>query len=297
MPVFDQLQRAAFDGLEFPVKSVRIKCNGRKHVHEYLRVEGGVIEKLKRGLYQIEMEAEFHATIKGYGQLWPNVLASLRDKFEREITSTLVIPTIGSIPAMIENWDQVAEMGQIRSGERSTLPFIEDPTDRVLAAALVQVDTSSVATSAQNLDTIREELELTTTSKDLFDSIRDAANSVLSIKDQADLYGNLLGAKVSMLASILREGDRQIEELKHPENFAALYALQELHDAAITLGRNLIERPRGPRIFTVPRVMSVSEIAVAIYGDTERTNQLLLNNYLDDPFAVRAGTQIIYFEA
>lgn len=297
MPVFDQLQRASFDGIEFMVKSVHITCKGRKHVHEYLRVEAGVIEKLKRGLYQIEMEADFQATMKGFGVAWPNNLAALRDKFEREVDSTLVIPTIGSIPAMLEDWDQTAEMGRIRSGERARLPFIEYANDRILAGALVQVDVSSVAASTTNLAAIRAELELSAASESIFDSIQDAANAILSIKDQADLYGNLIGAKVAQMTGLIREADRQVTELQDPEFFELLYALQDLHDAAITLAKNMIERPNGPRIYTTPRVMTVSEIAVAVYGSTARANDIMLNNELDDPFAVRAGTNILYMQA
>lgn len=117
MPVFDQLQRASFFEIPFPVKSVHIRGRLRRHEHEYLRVPGALNEKLGRGLYMIEMEAVFDANIKGYGRLWPNSLGQLREIYEQELTGDLVVPTIGTIPAFITEWDQTAEMGRVRSGK------------------------------------------------------------------------------------------------------------------------------------------------------------------------------------
>lgn len=295
MPVFDQLQRASFDGLEFPVKSVHVRMNGRKHVHEYLRVSGGVIEKLRRGLYEIEMDALFHATIKGYGELWPTVMAAMRNKAEDQITSTLVIPTIGSVRAMIDGWEQTAEMGSIRSGERAPLRFIEDQQQTFLTEALAQVENTSVANAVVNLEEVRANIELTETSGDLLSSIVELANTCLAFKDQTDLYGAVLSAKVLQLASLLREADRQITELQNPENCELVYALQELLDASITLEANLAESFRNPLQFTVPKLMTVSDIAVAIYKSTARANEIMINNNLPNPFAVPAGERIIYF--
>lgn len=295
MPVFDSLQRASFDGLDFPVRAVHIRGRYRVHTHEYLRVPGGVNEKLERGLYRIEMEAEFHATIRGYGQLWPNVLAAIRGKFEQGITGPLVIPTIGTVPAMIEEWDQTADMGRVRSGESVRIPFLEDQTELFLSTALAKVDQSSIASSASNLQSIRDQLGIDPADTSLFDAIQDAANAVIAFKDQADLFGGLMSAKIAQLTGLLGEADRAASTLKNPENHQLLEALHELWDAAVTLGRNLAESPRGPRVYVVPRTMSVADIAAAIYGSTDRATEIMLNNALDDAFAVRAGTRIIYF--
>ncbi len=44
MPVFDDLPRASFDGFEFPVRSVHIRCVQKTFLHKYLRVPGAIIE-------------------------------------------------------------------------------------------------------------------------------------------------------------------------------------------------------------------------------------------------------------
>lgn len=296
MPVFDQLQRASFFEIPFPVKSVHIRGRLRRHEHEYLRVPGALNEKLGRGLYMIEMEAVFDANIKGYGRLWPNSLGQLREIYEQELTGDLVVPTIGTIPAFITEWDQTAEMGRVRSGETLRIPFLEDQTELFLTKALLNVEQKALASSADKFQATRANFELSAADRNLFDQIQDAANEVLAARDQVQLYGGLAAAKVAFATELMKEADRTAEALKRPENHELLDALAELWDALIDFGRNLAESPRGARTYTVPRLMSVSDIASAIYGSTERANEIMLNNNLADPFAVPAGEVIIYFE-
>lgn len=291
MPVFDQLQRASFDGLEFPVKSVSIKGRYRHEEHEYLRVPGAVIEKLERSLYTIEMQACFDANVRGYGpRLWPDGLTAIRKKYESGVTGPLVIPTIGAIPAMQAEWDQTADMGKLRSGENIKLSFKEDQTQRFLTLASVQAQQLNLATSTANLSVLRPP-----DPPNIFDQILNAANGILAIKDQADLYGGLLVAKVGMLTSLLNEADKQVTEFNDPANHELLDAFLELWDATVRLGTNLADSPHGPRSYVTPRLMSVSDVATAVYGNSERAGEILINNDLPDPFAIKAGTKLIYF--
>jgi prophage DNA circulation protein len=297
MPVFDSLQRASFDGIEFPVRSVSVTGQYRHFTHEYLRVPGGVNEKLERGLYKIEMEIPFHATIKGYGELWPTLLAVTRGKFEQGITSALTIPTIGTIPAFITDWNQMAEMGKFRSGETVKVSFLEDQTQVHLTAALVKVSQSSLQNSSDKFSSALDDLEAPENDQSLFDGIQQLSNDILAIKDQSDLYGGLLVAKIEQLKSIIGEADKAAESLKDPINHELLNALHELWDATINLGKNLAEQPRGPRFYVVPRTMNISEIAAATQalGGTDDAATILLNNPIADAFAISASTRIIYF--
>lgn len=297
MPEFDKLQRCGFDGLQFPIKSVTVKCRYRHHEHEYLRVPGAVIEKLERALYNIEITACFDTNIKGFGRLWPDAVNALRSKFETGLTSGLVIPTIGTVPAFQPEWDQNIDMARVRSGETIKLSFKEDQTQRFLALAQVQTQQRSMADSLTRFNVTRAQiLGAPTDDLDIFDKIQGAANGILAIKDQADLYGGRLAAKLAQMTNLMNEADSALESFKHPENYQALDAFFELWDATVKMATNLAESPRGPRRYTTPRTMSVSDIAAAVYsGSTERAPEILLNNRLDDAFAVAAGTPIIYF--
>jgi hypothetical protein len=297
MPEFDKLQRCGFDGLQFPIKSISIKGRYRHHEHEYLRVPGAIIEKLERAVYNIEIHACFDTNIKGYGRLWPDGVNALRLKYESGLTSGLVIPTIGTVPAFQPEWDQSIDIAKVRSGETIKLSFKEDQTQRFLAAALVKTQQQSMADSLQRFNVTRAQiLGVPANDQNIFDKIQGAANKVLAVKDQADLYGGLLAAKLAGLTRIMREADSALESFKHPQNYQALDAFFELWNATVQMSTNLAESPRGPRLYTTPRQMSVTDIAAAVYGgSTERAPEIMLNNRLDDAFAVLAGTKITYF--
>lgn len=296
MPAFDSLQRCGFDGLQFPIKSVSIKARYRHHEHEYLRVPGAIIEKLERALYDIEIEACFDTNIRGYGTLWPNGVNALRKKFEEGLTGPLVIPTVGTLPAFQPEWAQQIDMARVRSGETIRLAFKEDQTQRFLQLALVQTQQQSLATSTTNLAAIRAQLAEPPADTSIFDAIEAGANSILAIKDQSDMYGGLLAQKLGMMQSLLHEADSQLQSLKDPGNYLALEAFLELWNSVVTMGTNLAESPRGPRKYVTPKLMSVADIATAIYGSSERASEILMNNQVNDAFAVTAGTEIVYFE-
>lgn len=294
---FDKLQRCSFDGVAFPIKSVSIKGRYRHHEHEYLRVPGAIIEKLERALYNIEIEACFDTNRKGYGKLWPDAVNALRAKYEEGLTGPLVIPTIGTLPGFQPEWSQNIDMAKVRSGETIKLSFKEDQTQRFLKLAVVQVQQQSMQTASERLKfTLADLIGVPANDKDFFDRIQAAANDVLAIKDQADLYGGRLSQKLGMMQALLYEADTAIESFKHPTNYVALEAFFELWDSTVKMATSLAESPRGPRKYTTPRQMSVSEIAAAVYdGSSERASEILMNNQLDDAFAVQAGTEIVYF--
>lgn len=299
MPVFDSLQRASFSGIAFPVRSVSVTGQYRHHTHEYLRVPGGVNEKLERGLYKIEMDAPFHATIKGYGDLWPTALANMRALYEAGVTAALTIPTIGTIQAFQTDWNQMADMGKVRSGETAKLVFLEDQTQVHLTAALSKVAQNSLQSANDNFTATRADFDVPAPDASIFDEIQELGNAVLGFQDQTQLAGGLLSAKIAQILNLLNQADRQAESLQDPSNYVLLDSLHELWDAALTIGKNLSEKPRGARRYTTPRTMTVSEIAVATQklGGDDDAATILLNNPVEDAFAVPAGFPIIYFLA
>jgi hypothetical protein len=295
MPAFDKLEKAAFGPIQFPVKSVRFRSSYAHFIHVYLRVNGGVVEKLQRGLYICEMDAVFDTNIKGYGSLYPDSLKKLRQMYDRGDTMDLVIPTIGTMPAMITEWDQFADMTKVRSGESIKIPFLEENSQKFLQEAASKAQTDTIDNASENLKVTLEDFNLPPDERNIFDKIQDQANRILSYKDQADLYDGLMAARIESLTGYINEADQQLESLKHPENSALIQAMHALWEALVDFGANLANSPRGARIYVVPSLMSVSDIARAIYGNTSRASEIMLNNDLGDPYAVEAGTNIIYF--
>lgn len=291
MAEFDKLKRAGFGGLEFPIRSCRMKCTYRVHQHVYLKTPGAALEKMCRTPYRVDMEIEFDTDIQGYGSLWPNTLASLRALFEQGVTAPLVVPTVGSFPCVITEWEQVNE-SRLRSGEHVHITLEEDNTVAFLAAALAGVSSASVESTNEGFVAVSRTIE---PRPDIFDDIQEAVNDVLGFVDQVQLKQNLLAAKIEGLAALIQSADRTVQQLQDPSNFPVVYALQDLLLSTIELLEDITQQQGEARVYTVPMTMSVGAISFAIYGDTSHFDELVSNNRIDDPFAVPAGTALIYF--
>lgn len=295
MAAFDSLARASFAGAEYPVEAVRVKGGLRYHVHEYPHIAGGDLEKLGRRLYEIEMRATFHAlandtgSFGGYGPIWPSRLALLRSLFEAQTTATLVIPTIGRIQACCVEWDQEM-VSKVRSGESTSFRFIEDQEAAFAFKDLfgLRVDgLPALATVAQ------EQLQLAGVPTPLTDEIVNAVDAVLAIGDQSDLLQMEAAAKLELVESLCRAIDGR-SELVDPRNWRALDALKDLWLAVQQLANN----PSGARVefghYLVRRIMTISDVAIAIYGSTDRSVELLQLNPIEDAYYVPPGTSVRY---
>jgi prophage DNA circulation protein len=307
MPIFDQLQRASFDGVAFPVEEVEVEGTLRDHVHEYPHSPGGAPEKEGRRLYVVRMQASFLDIWKDYPGLWPDGLARIRAKYEGEKSGDLLIPTIGTITAYITSFRQRMVARQ-RSGEKVELAFREDQSNQFLADALTAEVGASLALKAQRLrlevGSLDESLprgmlppEGAPSPGSIFDTINDAVNAVLAIRDQAELAGNLLEQRLLWLAGICDEADKTLLFLQNPINHRVTDALHELWDSALTLSSDLQGKRSPMATYVVPLTMAVGDISRALYGDASRGVELMQLNPLDDPFRVPAGTTLKYYTA
>lgn len=292
MPLFEGLERASFDEIVFPVKSVRIRGQLRDHVHVYPHSPGGAPEKMGRQLYTIDMQAMFLGNLPGYENLWPASLAALRNRFEGELTAQLSIPTLGRIDAYAVSWEQSTE-ARNRSGEMVSLTFREDASNQFLQRALLKVDQGAIDATLANFEVTVRDFD---PRPSIFDEITDAVNSVIAFRDQFELFGNLVESKIRFAIALIREADRTVDLLQDPVNHEAVDALHELWLSSVELAENSAGLDRELREFVVVFDMSVSEISQRIYGTTERATDIMQLNALVDPFAVPAGTTIRYYE-
>lgn len=294
MANFDDLKRASFDGVEFPVSEVRIKGGLRDHVHEFPHTPGGRPELMGRKLYEIEMTGPFLVSLidPKWANLWPGSLGVLRGKFERQIRSQLHIPTVGTIKAYCYDWDQTMK-ASVRSGEMGSFRFREDQSDAFLVKDLVKV--SPRALSGQ-MAQIRAEAEKQGEDPSVFDALTDAVSNVLGVLDQIELGAKLLESKILGAASICDELDRKLDLFSDPENFGIHEALRTLWASLLNLLKNVDEKTATVRKYTLPIEMSISDVAISVYGAAERGADILRLNAINDAFAIPAGTELTYYE-
>lgn len=299
MSALDTFKRASFASIAFPYKSCRVQGALRDKVHEYPHVPGGAPEKLGRKLYEIHFSCIFDERLipAHWADLWPHNLATLRTLWENGETADLVLPSIGTVKAYCRNWTQTLD-AKIRSGEAVELEFVEDqesgfanilppPGGNGLGSAI----TEFLSTYAARRNALTEE------SQGLLDGVQDAANSVLSIKDQVSLYGSRVEAQVRSTAALFAAADKQVRELNDPTFYDLLDSFQGLWAAIVALDQDLVGNGGTLQRYVVPMTMPVAEIARALFGDSTRTADLLQLNGFPDPFAVPAGYGVNYYPA
>lgn len=307
-PAFDTLKPMSFAGIQFPFKNYRVKGAIRKHVHEYPHSPGGALEKLGRSLYEVQVSVDFvdGYTHPKYRQMFTD-LGVLRGLFEDQVTERFVIPHIGAIQACAEEWtEDVANTN--RNTVKGELKFIEDQSSAFLVVEAATVTTTTLANKYDEFTIAREKLKDPEQAAvigaepfaepSIFSQIDNAAIAVLGIKDQSDLYGSLVAAKIDSFASLLRQADSQVNSaINEPPYWEIREALHALWDATQQLGRDVQNKDEYLKEYTVPLRMSVGQIAAALYGDATKGGEIMQLNVLRDPLAVDPGTKVRYYKA
>lgn len=294
MPIFETFQPAAFDSVVFPVDRVEVIGGIRDHVHEYPHQDGGSPEKLGRRLYTIRMHAFFDEGIilPRYKGNYPEGLASLRAKFESGLTAELTIPTLGTINAYCRNWPQTWT-AQVLSGETAEFEFIESPSALQFTIA---INLDGIKQRATNFQLRYADVYASTdVPPSILQDILDAADKVLSFRDQFDIGSIVLQQQIGKLTSLCERADRTVNELQRPSGWRMLEAMKELWAAAIDLGNDVRLKKLIPQIFNTPKQMTASEVSIAIFKTPERGIELLQMNPINDAFAIPAGFPVKYY--
>jgi hypothetical protein len=286
----DTLDRVSFGGIQIPTLTYTFRASARTRTHSYRKVRGGRNEKQGRGLYESRVSAAFHQSSPGKGApAWPDNLFALRDMFDRDVSETLVLPTIGNVKATIIEFESTFT-AKVRSGEDASIVFLEDE-DNSFERVLPVDDFRDIAGKLTKLEQAAAELP---ERPSVFDQLNNAVNQILAYRDQFQLYGSLIASKIQNLVLLLEEIDRTLTLLNDPSNWAVNDALQDLWLAA----QNLIDSPGSEtvstRTYVVTRRSTIAEVATAIYDDASRARDLLGLNFFEDALSIPPSTQVIY---
>lgn len=286
----DQLVRAAFGGIQFPIRKCAVKGGLRDHVHEYPKSPGGAPEKLGRKLYTISMEAPFFDVFPTYDELYPTALGTLFGMFEEETTDALVVPSVGTIQAYCVNWSRDLE-AKVRSGEVAQFEFREDQSSAFLVENIINIQARDLTTVASQMQSETDAAGVS----DLFSGVQNAIGQVTGLVDQVELYGSLAQAKILGIVGAFDELDRTVDALSDPANYALLEAFLSTWQAANDLNDNMLKQ-RSPIVsYVVPKTMAVSDISRALYGDASHSIDILSLNPIEDAFSVLGGTKLKVF--
>lgn len=292
---FDELQPSSFAGIGFAVVGWTIKGGIRQHAHEFPGSPGGQIEKLGRRLYQFMFDAIFSANdpVHSAEELaFPVTLQTIRVLFEKQESGPLVIPTLGTMNCVCTDWEETADPAHMRDGVRMKLTFTEDSEEEL---SIDDVITATASSLANKLELVLEAIApLEETEPDLFESIEGAMNEVQGVIDQVNLAGDQLGAKIAGVTSKMQQLDESVSELGDAEQWPVTRAIHDLGATLIEYGKSVEAAVNPPSSYTTPKLMSATEVSIALYGDTVHTADILKANraVINDAFAIPEGTEL-----
>jgi prophage DNA circulation protein len=293
---------ASFDGLAFAYSDNSLKGGIRYAVHEFPHSAGGEPEKMGRKPYVISFHSFFHDVggsdlARKYPDAYPNGLRLMREKFEIQLTGDLVIPSVGKIKAVATDWVQRFD-ARSPTGESFDMEFIEDQASvflitaaESLVAGAASLDEASQALFGQS---VLAEMRLAET-QSFFQTLHDAVNLVQGVLGAADAFNQVIAGKLEGLADLCSFGDTTLTEMQDPTNHVVVNALKDLGFASRQLADNVSGGGHQTlSVYTVPKVMTIGQVASVLYGSTERGSDILQINAINDAFAIPAGTQLKY---
>lgn len=290
---FDLLQRASFDGIEFPYLELGLEGGARVGVHKARFRPGAELESHARESYKASIVGIFDSKVRGYGDLLEKRIA-LRKKFDLLVTAELTIPIEGTFRAKAVAWKVSSKPSVSRSGVMVEMSFLEDSTNvELLTGKAPPANTITIPAAAVE---VREEAEALDVSPDFMAVLEGAIDSCLEAKAMVEGQAYLAEGKIRSVTEVLRQIDNTAKELQSPESWQLVQAIHQLGGAMVELSETL-GATTEIRTFVVPKTMSVQELSQAIFKDTMHVQELLnLNPAIEDASEVPAGLTVRYLD-
>jgi hypothetical protein len=287
----------------------------RDHIHVFPHADGGAPEKLGRKLYEITISAIFDEGLGlSYPNLYPTTLWILRALFELGVTDDLTLPNLGTIKAYCRDWPQSWKAG-VRSGERATFTFVEDPQvtglhvfnlNDVPDAPTMFVELDDFNARAQQAADRLAAAQQSTAPGGTLDLTQCSLIDPDLVAQMGSVFGQIAAARgaaelaltrVEQLVASLTAYASQIEgTITSPFDYQLLYIMQDMVSAGVAFQNNQIASLGTLKTYVTPRRMTAMEVASAIFGDSSRTMDVLDLNPITDAFNISANTTINYID-
>jgi hypothetical protein len=110
-------------------------------------------------------------------------------------------------------------------------------------------------------------------------------------------YGSLLTSQLDGIAAACDQLKTTFGDLAQPKNWSVTYAINDLQLSAVQSRADILRKSIPIIIYRVATIVSVSDVAKTLYGDTSRGGEILQLNALDNPFAIPANTNLRVYAA
>lgn len=288
--ILGNLRRASFDFISFACSSFSVRGGARIHQHEYRHTPGSVLEKLGRRAYMIDFNAFFSTQTRTYPDAFPGDFSDLVDRFDRMVTSELVVPILGAIQAVCVDWPIDVDYARMRDGVRVKLSFLEDTQNELIqGGSVMQLSPTIMAMSAEK---VVDAAEATGVDTKKYQSLVELAEQIDELGQDAANVGQAYIDAVSEIVSACQSIHDTAAELADPVNWPVAQSVRKLGAQAIKLRSNMKRRARPLSSFTTDRKMSVVEVAILLYADASRAVEIMQLNSLDDPLNIPTNTTL-----
>lgn len=284
------MRRASFAGLEFPWNKISIKGSLRHHVHEYPHQPGGEIEGLGRKLYEFHFSCDFHDTFFGWSNLYPVQLGKLRRVFETEVTSDLFVPNFGTIKAKAISWDQNL-VARVRSGETVEFTFLENTQNDFSIGFILGSSTAAMMPAVARLKATAAAQGIESS---LFDDLVKAVADLIGLVQGGEIVAAIAASKVATILNICAAID-DLSIFNLASSYPTANLNREVWASANQINVDLLRKQQPLASYFVDHLMSIIEVAQAIFNDTIHAIEILQLNSLDDAMAIPAGTIIQHY--
>ena len=290
----NKFERWRFEGITFAVESASVKLKMRTHQHVYPHTAGAARERMGRGLYEIHISGRFDANLESVDYQNPLLqMGVFRSLVEDETIGDLVIPWIGTVQAQCEEFE-LTEKNTIRSGLAFTASFVEDMDFEFPIRNFIKLNRAPMGDKLTNFESLWPKEKR----PDIFSRIALGVAFVLGLKDTFELYSALVHSKLEYLEGLFREADAIVSELNDPANITGFAAFMELWETVRNFSTDIADKGLQFLYYTVPTMMTIQQVAVAIYaGDVTKSGDLLGLNVIEDTMKIAAGTRIRYYAA
>jgi hypothetical protein len=300
----DTLEPWEFNNIPLAVEAASVKIGIRTHQHIYPHAPGAAIEKMGRKLYEIDVSGRFDSRLLGRYQNSMRDSIAMAGFVEDEITGPLVIPWAGTVKCLCEEYSR-DEKNTLRSGLMFHAKFTEDSNEGFPILAFIKTKQAPIGTALTNFNkafgipsvidrATAQDFHLPTYKRDIFSIIAETAAFIFGIKDQFELYSALIRAKLDYLEGLFRELDATAQWIF--SDIIKGEAFMRMWQAIRSFGDDIAAKGLSFSYYVVPQLMSIQEVAIAIYRDSSKSIDLMGLNPLDDALQIPAGTSIRYYK-
>jgi DNA circularisation protein N-terminus len=285
------LPNASFGGIPFPYEDYSVKGSLRHHVHEYPNRPGGDVEPLGRKLYEIAFTCAWHVNLVGWPGLIPGTLRAIRQLCETGSTYPLVVPDIGTIQAKAIEWPYSLSVKAL-SGTKITLKFLEQSQQTALVQPVQSVSLDSLQPAAEALLVIAE--ADTSLDMNLLDNIIDAVTAVVALIGIAEVGDILVQRRVSAVMSAC-QAFCDLPDCRPPRRYLLVQSVRDLWQIAMLILLDALRRATPILQYMTPRMMTIVDVSIVLYGQAGRALELLKLNELDSALRIPPQTSLRYY--